>query len=92
MQYSSGRLALLHRYNQELEEDSAAREQERAQLQRQAESLARRLEEVLQEKAPVRAEFDAETPIDKTMTFLQDIIKVSCARQHAHPQLSFISH
>lgn len=64
-----------HRYNQELEEDSVAMAQERVQLQQQAESLAQRLEAVLSNKFVPRM-FDADTPIDKTLAFLQDIIKV----------------
>ena len=51
-------------------------EQERLQLQQQAETLARRLEAVLSEQLPARDAFDADTPIDKIMAFLQDIIKV----------------
>ena len=70
-------LFLLYRYNQELEEDSAAMEQERLQLQQQAESLAQRLEAVLSDKFVARSAFDADTPIDKTLAFLQDVIKVS---------------
>ncbi len=66
-----------HRHNQELEEDSAAMEQERLQLQQQAESLAQRLEAVLSDKFVARTAFDADTPIDKTLAFLQDVIKVS---------------
>ena len=64
------------RHNQELEEDSAAMQQERLQLQQQAESLAQRLEAVLSDKFVARTAFDADTPIDKTLAFLQDVIKV----------------
>ena len=66
----------LHRYNQELEEDSAAMQQERLQLQQQAESLAERLEAVLSNKFMSRTAFDADTPIDKTLALLQELIKV----------------
>lgn len=52
-------------------------EQERLQLQQQAESLAKRLEAVLSDKFVARTAFDADTPIDKTLAFLQDVIKVS---------------
>ena len=52
-------------------------QQERLQLQQQAESLAQRLEAVLSEKFVARTAFDADTPIDKTLAFLQDVIKVS---------------
>lgn len=56
-------------------------EQERVQLQQQAESLSRRLEQVLSDKSVPAAAFDADTPIDKTLAFLQEIIKVlgTCA-------------
>lgn len=64
------------RHNQELEEDSAAMQQERLQLQQQAESIAQRLEAVLSDKFVARTAFDADTPIDKTLAFLQDVIKV----------------
>lgn len=70
-------LYITHRYNQELEEDSVAMEQERAQLQQQAESLAQRLQQILSDKFVPAAAFDADTPIDKTLVFLQEIIKVS---------------
>lgn len=66
----------MHRYNQELEEDSAAMQQERLQLQQQAESLAERLEAVLSNKFMSRTAFDADTPIDKTLALLQELIKV----------------
>lgn len=52
-------------------------EQERVQLQQQAESLSRRLEQVLSDKSVPAAAFDADTPIDKTLAFLQEIIKVN---------------
>ncbi len=64
------------RYNQELEEDSVVLQQERLQLQQQAANLAQRLEAVLFDKFIPRAAFDADTPIDKTLAFLQDIIMV----------------
>ena len=83
----------MYRYNQELEEDTAAMEQERVQLQQQAETLARRLEAVLSDQMPVRDAFDAETPIDKTMSFLQDIVKVSFASTIflPYPRMLFVS-
>ena len=52
-------------------------QQERLQLQQQAESLAQRLEAVLSDKFVARTAFDADTPIDKTLAVLQDVIKVS---------------
>ena len=51
-------------------------EQQR-KLQREANSLAQRLEAVLQDKFTPRTAFDADTPIDKTLKFLQECIGVS---------------
>ena len=56
------------RHNQELE-------QEQFQLEQEAEDLAQRLNAVLQDKF-AGSSFDADTPIDKTLTFLQTIVKV----------------
>ena len=53
-------------------------EQERIQLQQQAECLAERLDAVLADKfVPTADVFDSDTPIDKTLAFLQQVIKVS---------------
>lgn len=49
---------------------------EKRELQRQADSLVNRLEAVLQDK--FQSSFDADTPIDKTLSFLQGIIRVRC--------------
>ena len=65
------------RHNQELEQDALATEQEKAKLQQAADSLAEQLEAVLHDKfATSGTSFDADTPIDKTMKFLQSIIMV----------------
>jgi len=51
-------------------------------LQKEAEGLAQRLEVVLHDKFQHRhSGFDADTPIDKTLTFLQGVIQT---RSHAH--------
>ena len=60
---------MAHRHNQELE-------QEQFRLEQEAEGLAQRLDAVLQDKF-AGSNFDADTPIDKTLTFLQSIVKVS---------------
>lgn len=52
-------------------------QKEKRELQRQADSLVNRLEAVLQDKFQSSG-FDADTPIDKTLTFLQSIIRVGC--------------
>lgn len=54
-------------------------DQEKAKLQQEADSLAQRLEAVLNDKFEPRTSFDADTPIDKTLNFLQSIISVSTA-------------
>ena len=53
-------------------------QQEKRELQRQADSLVHRLEAVLHDKFQSSMGFDADTPIDKTLTFLQSFIRVSC--------------
>ena len=68
--------AMLCRHNQELEEDSATMCEEKARLQQEADSLAQRLEAVMHDKFKPRAAFDADTPIDKTLNFLQAFIAV----------------
>ena len=56
------------RHNQELQ-------QEQIRLEQEAEGLAKRLDAVLQNKF-AGSHFDTETPIDKTLNFLQNVIKV----------------
>ena len=74
-------LCLNDRHNQELEQDALAMDQEKAKLQQEADSLAQRLEAVLNDKFEPRTSFDADTPIDKTLNFLQSIIQVNhCGR------------
>lgn len=53
--------------------------EEQRKLQREAKSLAQRLEAVLQDKFAPRSSFDADTPIDKTLQFLQKVIAVCVA-------------
>ena len=65
------------RHNQELEQDSAAMHEEQRKLEREARSLALRLDAVLKDKFTPRGSFDADTPIDKTLKFLQEVIAVS---------------
>lgn len=50
---------------------------EARKLQREANSLARRLEAVMHDKLKDRTSFDAATPIDKTLEYLQNAIMVS---------------
>lgn len=67
------------RHNQELEQDALATEQEKAKLQQAADSLAEQLDAILHDKFDPSGStgFDADTPIDKTMKFLQGIVMVS---------------
>ena len=68
------------RHNEELEQDSMAMQAQTRRLQREADSLTRRLEAVMQDKHGPRSSFDAATPIDKTLQYLQDVIMVRRAR------------
>lgn len=65
-----------YRHNQELEQDAVVTNEEKRQLQLEADSLAQRLEAVMHDKFQPRAGFDADTPIDKTLNFLQSCIGV----------------
>lgn len=58
-------------------------DQEKAKLQQEADSLAQRLEAVLNDKFEPRTSFDADTPIDKTLNFLQAIISVGLALHYS---------
>ena len=52
--------------------------QQNLQLEQEAQALAQRLDAVMQDKFTPRASgFDADTPIDKTLNFLQAFIAVS---------------
>ncbi len=67
-------------------------QEEQRKLQREANSLAQRLEAVLHDKFTPRSGFDADTPIDKTLQFLQGVIAVSLAVASAcmHTQLKHL--
>ncbi len=65
------------RQNQELEQDSFALHEQQLRLQEEAQSLTQRLEVILHDKFQHRKHgFDSDTPIDKTLTFLQGVIGV----------------
>ena len=66
------------RQNQELERYSASVVEDKVRLQEQADSLSQRLEAVLHDKFE-RKSFDADTPIDKTLAYLQSVIQVRFA-------------
>ena len=79
----SDRVIVMGRHNQELEQDSVAMHEEQRKLEREARSLALRLDAVLKDKFTPRTSFDADTPIDKTLKFLQKVIAVSiCLTQN----------
>ncbi len=67
------------RQNQELERYSASMLEDKLRLQEQADSLSQRLEAVLHDKFE-RKSFDADTPIDKTLAYLESVIQVRLAR------------
>ncbi len=62
--------------------------EDKLRLQEQADSLSQRLEAILHDKFE-RKSFDADTPIDKTLAYLESVIQVHHAclvavgRQHA---------
>ena len=65
------------RQNQDLEQDSFALHEQQLRLQEEAQSLTQRLEVILHDKFQHRKHgFDSDTPIDKTLTFLQGVIGV----------------
>ena len=67
------------RQNQELESYSASMLEDKLRLQQQADNLEQRLDAVLHDKFHTKS-FDAATPIDKTLSFLHSVIKVSSAK------------
>ena len=71
-------MLVCYRQNQELEQNSIALQEQHLRLQQQAEGLAKRLEVVLHDKFGHRhSGFDSDTPIDKTLNFLEGIVEVS---------------
>ena len=52
-------------------------QEEKVRLQQEAEHLAQQLQAVLKDKFVRRGTFDAETPIDKTLGYLENVISVS---------------
>ena len=58
-------------------------QEETAKLQQEAENLAQQLRAVLNDQLVHRSTFDADTPIDKTLGFLQNVICVSSTSLHA---------
>ena len=54
-------------------------QEEKARLQQEADKLAQQLQTLLSEKFVQQGTFDAATPIDKTLGYLQSVISVSCA-------------
>ena len=55
---------------------SVAMQEEKVRLQQEAENLAQQLQAVLNDKFVQRHTFDADTPIDKTLGYLQSVITV----------------
>lgn len=76
---------VLSRRAQELEQQSDVMQQERLDLQQAAQASAERLQAVVQDKfEPPNAAFNAQTPIDQALSFLQSCIKVN-ARSFKSP-------
>ncbi len=67
---------LIYRQNQELEQASLAIQEEKERLEVQAQNLAQQLQAVLHDKFVPQTHFDADTPIDKTLKMMQNIIGV----------------
>ena len=67
----------LCRQNEGLEQDALAMQVKQARLQQEAKILSERLHAVLKDRCVRRSGFDAETPIDKTLNYLQGVITVS---------------
>jgi len=67
----------LCRQKENLEQVSVVMQEEKLKLQEEAEKLAQQLQAVLNDKFVRRNTFDAETPIDKTLKYLETIISVS---------------
>jgi len=66
----------LCRQNEELEQASLAIQEEKERLEKEAQSLAQQLQAVLNDKFVPQRDFDADTPIDKTLKMMQTIIGV----------------
>ncbi|DBA66901.1 TPA: hypothetical protein ACH3X2_002024 [Trebouxia sp. C0005] len=67
----------LQRQKEDLEQVSVTMQEEKLRLQQEAEKLAQQLQAVLNDKFVRRNTFDAETPIDKTLGYLETIISGS---------------
>jgi len=66
----------LCRQNEELEQATLAIQEEKERLEKEAQSLAQQLQAVLNDKFVPHQDFDADTPIDKTLKMMQTIIGV----------------
>ena len=67
------------RQNEDLEQESVAMQEEKDRLQQEANKLAKQLQAALTAKFVEQGSFDAETPIDKTLGYLQRVISVRTA-------------
>ena len=71
------------RQNEGLEQDALLMQAKQLRLQQEATALSERLQAVLKDRCERRVGFDAETPIDKTLNYLQGIITVRPFMLHA---------
>ncbi|DBA94754.1 TPA: hypothetical protein ACH3X1_002302 [Trebouxia sp. C0004] len=69
-----------------LQRDNQELEQEQRRLEQEAQGLAQRLDAVLQDKF-ASSSFDSDTPIDKTLGYLQSIIKGTPPSVHTAVEL-----
>ena len=61
-----------------MERDSTIMHEQQQKLQQEADKLAHRLQVILRDKPQKRSsDFDSETPVEKTLNFLKDIVAVS---------------
>ena len=65
----------VYRHNQALEQDTVCMQAEKLRLEHEAHTLSQTLNAVMNDKFEIhRTEFDAETPIDKVLNMMHDLI------------------
>ena len=65
-------------------------QEEKGKLEREAQALAEQLQAVLSDKYAPQTDFDADTPIDKTLKILQTIIGVSSIVALCHAPIAAV--
>ena len=65
----------MYRHNQALEQDSVCMQAEKLRLEQEAHKLSQTLSAVMNDKFEIhRTEFDADTPIDKVLNMMHELI------------------